>query len=125
MTNYPGQLPLYQLSTPGVTIFNNDAFVSTSTIYSTNLASNPFTTPVMISEGNRRLLMTPVLGRATGTNITVYMEPDRGQQGQNQRTWLDGIGYQLITNQIVMPLTLSNGNLTINYSGTAGRQYLM
>jgi fibronectin type 3 domain-containing protein len=125
LTNYPGQLPLYQLSTPGVTIFNNDAFVGTSTIYSTNLNPNPFTTPVMISEGNRRLLMTPVLGRATGTNITVYTEPDRGQQGQNQRTWLDGIGYQLITNQILMPLTLSNDNLTITFSGTAGRLYLI
>src|SRR5215469_16132744 len=47
LANYPGQLPLYQLSTAGVTIFNNDGFASTSTIYSTNLNPNPFTTPVM------------------------------------------------------------------------------
>ena len=125
LTNYPGQLPLYQLSTPGVTIFWNDGFVSTATNYSTNLVSNPFTTSVKISESNRRLLMTPPLGHVTGTNITVYLEGDRQMQGQNQRTWIDGIGYQLISNQIVMPLVLSNGNLIINYSGSPGRQYLV
>ena len=124
LTNYPGQLPLYQYSTPGVTLFWNDNFVGTTTNYSTNLTSNPFTTSVKISEGNRRLLMTPVLGQVTGTNITVYQEPDRNQAGQDQRTWIDGIGYQLIKNQILSPLVLSNGNLTMTYSGTAGRKYL-
>lgn len=36
--------------------------------------------------------MTPVLEQVTGTYITVYMEGDRQMQGQNQRTWIDGIG---------------------------------
>jgi fibronectin type 3 domain-containing protein len=125
LTNYPGQLPLYQLSTPGVTIFQNDGFASTATIYSTNLSPNPFTTAVMISQSNRRLLMTPVLGEATGTNITVYQEGDRQMQGQNQRTWIDGIGYQLITNNIFAPSVQNNTNLTSTYTGTAGHQYMM
>src|SRR5579862_7258347 len=125
LTNYPGQLPLYQSRTPGVTILWNDNFASTTTNYSTNLALNPFTTSVKISESNRRLLMTPVLGEVSGTNITVYLEGDRNEQGQDQRTWIDGIGYQLISNCIISPVILTNANLPIIYTGTAGRQYLI
>jgi fibronectin type 3 domain-containing protein len=115
-----GQLPLYQLSTAGVTRFYNSA---DATIYSTNLSPNPFTTPVMIAEGNRRLLMTPVLGQVYGTNITVYIDPDRSQTNSSQRTWLDGIGYELIANTIFGPLVLTNGDLGMSYYGTAGHQY--
>src|SRR5262245_10229131 len=60
LADYAGQLPLYQQSVTGVTRFWAGA---DSTVYSTNLSPNPFTAPVMISEGNRRLLMTPVLGQ--------------------------------------------------------------
>jgi fibronectin type 3 domain-containing protein len=125
LANYPGQLPLYLLSTPGVTILNNDGFASTATIYSTNLNPNPFTTPVMISQSNRRLLMTPVLGEATGTNITVYLEGDRNQQGQNNRTWIDGIGYQLVTDRIFISSVPTNNSLAATYSGSAGRKYML
>src|SRR5262245_11376379 len=71
-TDYPGPLPLYLQSTPGVTRFWAST-TDSATIFSTNLSANPFTTPVMISEGNRRLLMTPVLGHVFDSNITVYM----------------------------------------------------
>src|SRR5215510_9187434 len=77
----------------------------------------------MISEGNRRLLMTPVLGQVFGSNITVYMDPDRNQTGSDTRTWIDGIGYELITNKILSVLMLNNGNVNITFIGAAGRQY--
>ncbi|MCS7089177.1 MAG: PEP-CTERM sorting domain-containing protein [Verrucomicrobiota bacterium] len=93
LTDDPGQLPLYMPSTSGVTQFYSGA---DATVFSDTLSTNPFTTAVMIAEGNRRLYMTPSLGQVTGSTITVYMEPDRNQQNANQRTWLDGIGYQLV-----------------------------
>lgn len=93
LSDDPGQLPLYMASTPGVTQFYTGP---DATVFSDTLSVNPFTTPVMIAEGNRRLLMTPSLGQVTGSTITVYMEPDRNQQNVNERTWLDGIGYQLV-----------------------------
>ena len=122
VVDYPGTLPLYQQSTPGVTRFWASTTDAT-TVFSTNLSPNPFTTPVMISEGNRRLLMTPVLGQVFGSNITVYMESDRNQVGSDQRTWIDGIGYELITNRILSVLMQSNGNVAISFVGSAGRQY--
>lgn len=93
LTDEPGPLPLYLRDSPGVTQFytGDDA-----TVYSDSLSPNPFTSRVMIAEGNRRLLMTPSLGSVSGPTITVYMEPDRNQQDHNQRTWLDGIGYELV-----------------------------
>jgi len=93
LTDAPGQLPLYLRDSPGVTQFWTGA---DGTQYSTVLSPNPFTTSVLISEGNRRLLMTPSLGQVVGTTISVYIEPDRNQADSNQRTWFDGIGYQLI-----------------------------
>ena len=93
MSDDPGQLPVYTANTPGVTQFHTGG---DGTFYSDSLSPNPFTTQVMIAEGNRRLLMTPSLGQVTGPTITVYMEPDRNQQNVNERTWLDGVGYQLV-----------------------------
>ena len=58
--DYPGQLPVFAQSTPGVTRFWAST-TDTNTVFSTSLSPNRFTTSVMISEGNRRLLMTPVL----------------------------------------------------------------
>src|ERR1041385_424389 len=81
-------------------------------------------TSVMIAEGNRRLLMTPVLGQASGSNIPVYFESNKKQTGSDQRTWIDGIGYELITNRIIATLLLTNGDLSLTYSGSAGRQYV-
>src|SRR5262249_52803816 len=118
LIDYPGPLPVYRQSSAGVKRF----WASTTdmtTIYSTKISPNPFTTPVMISEGNRRLLMTPVLSRVYGPSITVYTGPNPDQTGSDTRTWLDGIGYELIANQIVATLVLSNGNLSLSYSGTA------
>jgi fibronectin type 3 domain-containing protein len=122
ISNYTGQLPIYQQSTPGVTRFWAST-TDTNTEFSAILSPNPFTTPVMISEGNRRLLMTPVLGQVFDTNIVVYMEPDRGQTGSDLRTWIDGIGYELITNKILSVKMPGNGSVIISYKGSAGRQY--
>jgi fibronectin type 3 domain-containing protein len=122
VADYAGQLPIYQQSTPGVTRFWAST-TDSATIFSTNLSPNPFASPVMISEGNRRLLMTPVLGQVFGSNITLYLEPDRNQTGSDTRTWIDGIGYELITNKILSVLMLSNGNVAISYVGAAARQY--
>jgi len=119
---YPGQLPVYQQSSQGVTRFWASA-ADTSTIYSDSLSPNPFMTPVMISESDRRLLMTPVLGRAVGSNITVFIEPDRSQMGSDQRTWFDGIGYEIVSNTIVSALASGNGGLILRHSGAAGRLY--
>src|SRR5262245_53382394 len=71
MADYAGQLPIFQQSTPGVTRFWAST-TDTNTVFSSSLSPNPFATPVMISEGNRRLLMTPVLGQVFGSNISVY-----------------------------------------------------
>ncbi|HYG24862.1 MAG TPA: hypothetical protein VEH04_19005 [Verrucomicrobiae bacterium] len=122
LTDYPGPLPFYRQGSPGVRRLWASTTDST-TIYSTNLSPNPFTTPVMISEGNRRLLMTPVLGRVYDTNITVFLGPDPNQTGSDTRTWLDGIGYELIANQLLLPLLLPNGDVSVTYSGTSGRSY--
>ncbi|MCS7338817.1 MAG: PEP-CTERM sorting domain-containing protein [Verrucomicrobiae bacterium] len=65
------------------------------THYSTELNPNPFTTSVMISQGNR-VLLGGLLGQTTSSTITVYMAPDPNQADSNQRTWIDGIGYQLV-----------------------------
>jgi len=83
LSDDPGQLPVYTANTPGVTQFRTGG---DGTFYSDSLSPNPFTTQVMISEGNRRLLMTPSLGQVAGPTITVYMEPDRNQQNVNERT---------------------------------------
>jgi hypothetical protein len=122
LIDYPGPLPTYRQSSPGVRRFWAST-TDSATIYSTNLSPNLFATPVMISEGNRRLLMTPVLGRVYGSTITVYTGPNPDQNGSDTRTWFDGIGYELIANQIVATQILPNGNLSLGYSGTAGRQY--
>lgn len=101
LTDSVGQLPLFQAGTPGVTQFftGGDA-----TVFSTALSPNPFTTSVMIAEGNRRLLMTPSLGQVFGPTITIYMEPDRAQAGSDQRTWIDGVGVALIPEPSSMAL---------------------
>jgi fibronectin type 3 domain-containing protein len=122
VTDFPGALPVYAQSVAGVTRLwasTTDA----NTEYSTSLSPNPFSSAVMISESNRRLLMTPVLGREFGTNITVYLESDRTQTGSDLRTWLDGIAYELVTNKILSAQFLSNGDLAITYVGSANRQY--
>jgi fibronectin type 3 domain-containing protein len=122
LADYAGQLPIFAQSTPGVTRFWASG-TDTNTVFSTSLAPNPFATSVMISESNRRLLMTPVLGQVFGSNISVYMEPDRLQSGSDLRTWIDGIGYELITNKILSVSMAGSGNVIINFIGAAGRQY--
>src|SRR5206468_3043054 len=55
--------------------------------------------------------------------ITVYLESDCNQNGSDQRTWIDGIGYELITNKILSASMLGNGTVAITFVGAAGRQY--
>jgi hypothetical protein len=92
LTDAPGQLPLFQGGGAGVTQFYTG---SDATVLSSTLSPNPFTTSVMIAEGNRRLLQG-YLGTFTGTSFSVFIEGDRAMTGQNQRTWYDGIGYSVV-----------------------------
>ncbi len=104
LTDDPGQLPLY-IHAPGMSSVQlwpngpggeND-HPDVGTRWSHELPENPFTTSVMVSEGNRRLLMTPSLGSIyTGGPVSVYIEPDRSQPDSNARTWYDGIAVQLV-----------------------------
>jgi len=87
-----GQLTLYQGGNAGVTQFYTGA---DATVLSTALAQNPFTTGVMVGEGNRRLLQAS-LGTVTGTGFSIFMEGDRLMTGQMQRTWIDGVGYSIV-----------------------------
>lgn len=68
---------------------------SDATVFSTALAQNPFTTGVMVAEGNRRLYEV-LLGTVTGTGFSAFIEGDRSMTAQNQRTWYDGVGYSIV-----------------------------
>jgi hypothetical protein len=84
-----GQLPLFKPGDAGVTQFYTGA---DATVYSSSLAVNPFTSSVMIAEGNRRLYQAQ-LGTFNGTSLDVYIEGDRAMTSYDQRTWYDGIGF--------------------------------
>ena len=87
-----GQLALYQGGVSGVTQFFTGA---DATVLSTALPQNPFSTAVMVAEGNRRLLQA-YLGDVTGTGFNIFVEGDRAMTGQMQRTWYDGVGYAVV-----------------------------
>lgn len=88
-----GDLPLYLPGDAGVTQFYSG---SDATVFSSTLTPNPFTSDVMIAEGNRRLYQI-ALGQVTGTSVAVYIDDmGAGQTTQSERTWYDGIGYAVI-----------------------------
>jgi hypothetical protein len=90
----PGtELPLYLPGDPGVTQFYTGA---DATVFSTTLLPNPFTSSVMIAEGNRRFFQI-ALGTVSGSSIGVYADDfGAAQTAFNERSWYDGIGYELI-----------------------------
>jgi hypothetical protein len=92
-TDTVGDLPLYIPGDANVTQFYTG---SDATVFSSTLGPDPFVTPVMIAEGNRRLYQV-ALGTVTGSSISVYAD-DYGalQTSFNERTWYDGIGYELV-----------------------------
>jgi hypothetical protein len=87
-----GQLSLAKPGDAGVNQFYTGA---DATVLSTALASNPFTTGVMVAEGNRRLYQVS-LGTVTGTGFTAFIEGDRSMTLQSERTWYDGVGYSIV-----------------------------
>jgi hypothetical protein len=87
-----GQL---SLSKPGDAGVNQFYTGSDGTVLSTALALNPFTSGVMVAEGNRRLYQVS-LGTVTGTGFTAYIEGDRNMTLQSERTWYDGVGYSIV-----------------------------
>ena len=92
LTDDVGQLTVYQPGDAGVSQYYTGG---DATVLSSSLGVNPFTTDVMIAEGNRRLYEVS-LGTFTGTGFTVFIEGDSSMTGQDQRTWYDGIGYSVV-----------------------------
>jgi hypothetical protein len=92
LSDAAGQLPLYKPGDANVTQFYTGA---DATVYSTSLTENPFTTAVMIAEGNRRLYQA-FLGTFTGTSLDICIEGNRAMTGFNERTWYDGIGCSVV-----------------------------
>ena len=85
-----------------------------ATVFSSDLTLNPFNSSVMVAEGNRRLIQA-YLGQVTGTDISVFIEPDRTQTTQDQRTWYDGIGYSVVPEASSMVL-LGLGALLVTFA---------
>lgn len=94
LTDDAGPLPLYVFQPLSAGVVQHWTGAD-GTNLSSALATNPFTTNVMISEGNRRLLQIP-LGQVTGTSISVFVDDSTTQADQNERTWYDGVGYELV-----------------------------
>jgi hypothetical protein len=90
----PGSLSYFQFNplSPGASTY---ATPTGSTIFSTSLNPNPFTSSVMIAEGSNRQLVQGYLGQVTGASISVFIE-DGPAGNQDQRTWYDGIGYAIV-----------------------------
>lgn len=68
-----------------------------SPVLSDALEENPFTTSVVIAEGNRRLYQA-YLGSVTGTGYSVYIDdlPKTSTGGGVDRTWYDGVGSAVV-----------------------------
>ena len=97
LTDNPGgDLPLFSFNptTAGVVQHYTGADVGGNLPLSTSLGVNPFTTGVMVGDAARRLFQIP-LGQVTGTSFPIYIDDDHLQVDQNQRTWYDGVGYEL------------------------------
>lgn len=72
--------------------------------------------PVLIQRDNDdRKLWQAYLGQVSGTSISVFVEDAPAENG-NQRTWYDGIGYEVAYNQPSCPLVTP-----VNENGTVGR----
>lgn len=100
LTDDASPLPIYLGGpTPGIGVTRVDGGSGFSTLgsaaFTSSLAQNPFTTAVMMGEGNRRLFQV-YLGQVTGTSLDVYVDDDATATGQAQRTWYDGIGYAAV-----------------------------
>ena len=95
-----GQLSLFLPGGANTTQYYTGA---DATVLSSSLSVNPFTSDVMIAEGNRRLNQA-YLGQVTGTDISVFIEGDRTMTTQDQRTWYEGIGYSVVPEPSSMAL---------------------
>jgi hypothetical protein len=93
LTDAVGDLPLYLPGDANVTQFYTG---SDATVFSSTLGPDPFVTPVMIAEGNRRLFQI-ALGTVSGSNISAFIDDfGSAQTAFNERSWYDGIGYELV-----------------------------
>jgi hypothetical protein len=105
LSDAAGDIPLYLRTDAGVTQFYTGA---DGTVLSSALASDPFAAPVMVSEGDRRLYQIALGQVGANTSISVYID-DEGttQPGQNERTWYDGIGFELVPEPASLSLLAS------------------
>lgn len=94
LSDEAGNLPLYQANptTPGVVQYYSGA---DATVMSSSLAVNPFTSDVMIAEGNRRLYQV-LVGTVYSSAFTVNIDDDPNMASSDQRTWYDGVGYAVV-----------------------------
>ena len=98
LTDNPGgDLPLFTRNTVGIVQYAPTGGSTTilSTDPSVNGGVNPFTTAVMVAEGNRAIFQAN-LGQITGTGFSVFVDDFPTMADGNQRTWYDGVGYSLI-----------------------------
>jgi len=95
--NVGGDLPLFTRNTPGIVQYAPTGGSTTilSTDPSVNGGINPFTTAVVVAEGNRALFRAD-LGQITGTSFNVFLDDDPTMTSGNQRTWIDGVGYSAV-----------------------------
>jgi hypothetical protein len=93
LTDTVGDLPLYIPGDANVTQFYTG---SDATVLSSTLGPDPFVTPVMIAEGNRRLFQI-ALGTVTGSSVSAFIDDFGASQTTfNERSWYEGIGYELV-----------------------------
>lgn len=96
LTDNPGgDLPLFSPANADEQWYTGGDATVFSDSPSVNGGVNPFTSAVMVGEGNRRLYQVN-LGQVTGTEVSVYLDDWSGATAQNQRTWVDGIGYEVV-----------------------------
>ncbi len=103
--NVGGNLPMFTRNTAGIVQYAPTGGSTTilSTDPSVNGGVNPFTTAVMVGEGNRALFQA-YLGQVSGTSFNVFLDDDPNMVDGNQRTWIDGVGYSVVPEPTSMAL---------------------
>jgi hypothetical protein len=115
LTDSVGELSLYLPGDANVTQFYTG---SDATVFSSTLGPDPFVTPVMIAEGNRRLFQI-ALGTVSGSSVSAFIDDfGAAQTTFNERSWYEGIGIE----PVAIPEPSSLALLGISLCGLAFRR---